>query len=757
MVRDPKFRPELPLTSDPKFIGGARAQSQDTDFAHSLLWMGRILHVDSETMVCSIQLESGTGERFDVPIPAPGGCGPRSWSGNLPERHSKVVIGWRRYSNRAFAPYIVQFVTVGVYPSREFEPFSTVDPSDAEEVRRTLPELANDPHINLDVIRLKSRKGYAGDWIASSSSGADSLMDRNIHMMNRAGNEYLLRDSDQTAILQTINEFTSNSAGYYRRGLIRRNSFNFLPDLAISGFNPITDDFDVKIENKFITNTDESGTDLRSMVTKIDIGSPAYQKLLEFGLINQDGTPIEAVGIDPDNLLYPFSILPDGQRTSHIVMGESDLSFTDTDQCYVEDRMELRHTHDGVMAVTEDGDGVQIDLIPPLYIEDVHGTVVGNDAYTESGRALYKKILTMRVFDDPDQGSNSPAPIFEPVDIITSQIEADTKALARLFRIQSPTSSNQFAFGITKEGRVFLHVPKSQSTTPQDKGKSIDANILGLIKAIIGIDENTQTSLDIRTLGGVKLDIGSFQDRSNSDDPQSVSVDLILRGKIKTTYAGTHGRETTIGGSDYTGVSGSKIDIIGGNIVRSVGGLEAVEAFSITHNIGFGGYKHKVAGDANRTTLGKTTELYGQLRQSTFALNDTKLMLAGVDSTTVLAGGIARTVVAGTGIADTVTAGNIAMTAAAGNIAATVGTGNFAATVGAGNLSLMASAGTATMLGGASATMASSGVANIAAPVTKIGLISIGFAVAGAPGPPSIARDYVTGLPLLGIPTISIG
>ncbi len=284
----------------------------------------------------------------------------------------------------------------------------------------------------------------------------------------------------------------------------------------------------------------------------------------------------------------------------------------------------------------------------------------------------------------------------------------------------------------------------------------MDANILGLLKAVIGADENSGRSIDLRTMGGIRAEIGSFQDFATGS-PEQVSVDLILHGKIRTTYAGTQGRETMVGGSDFRSASGSTLDVIGGNAVRNVGGSEAVEASSITHNVGFGGYKMKSAGDVNRTVLGKTTELYGQLRQSTFALSDAKTMLAGVDSQTVLAGGITRTVLAGAGITDTVAAGNMLSSVAAGNMGMTVGAGNLTATVGAGNLALSAGAGAATMTGGVSATVASGVIINIASPITKIGIVPVGCVVAGIPGPPAPYLDPLTGLPATGIPTVLIG
>lgn len=750
-----KLPPSVPLF-DSRKPGGARMLSTDSDQAKSYLWVGRILHVDTETMVCSIQMETGTsGGWFDIPLPAPGGAGPRSWSGNVPEQGSKVIIGWRKYDDRHFKPEILGFITTGTFPAREYEPFSTADPSDIEEAILAAPDLEDDPHVSLRIVRLKMRKAYSGDFLASASDGADFLLDRNATLQNRAGNEFILRDSDQTTILQTVNEFTSNSAGYYRRGLIKRSSFNFLPDLALSGFDPAIDDYDEFINGKFIENS--IGT--RSVISKVDTTSAAYDKLLSFGLINPDGTPVfvnDSPLVDPDNPYYPYVVLPDGQRASYVVEGEHDLSLAETINSYVEDRVELRHVSDGVMAVTEEGDGVQVDEVAPIFIEDVKGTVVGNDPYTESGRSQYNRILAMRVFDSPDQAGPSAGPSFEPVDTTTSQTEADTRALARLFRIFSPDGVGQYAFGISKEGRAFLHMPAGRASS-EDRGKSLDANIVGLVKAIIGMDPSTKTSLDLKTTGGLKLDIGSFTDSSNPDGPEQVSVDLRLAGKIRTTYAGEQGRETFVGGSEFNSIAASKLESIGGSYVEAVGGSKSTEAFSITHNAGFGGLKVKCAGDYNNTVLGKTIELYAQIRQSTFALSDTKTVLAGVDTTTVLAGGIVRSVVAGTGITDTVATGNIASTVGVGNYAISVGTGNLAATVGAGNLALTAGAGTVTITSGSVASLIAATVANITAPIVKIGAIVVGSAVAGVPGPPKPHQDFITGLPIFGLPNITLG
>jgi hypothetical protein len=735
--------------------------SLSTSDAHKYLWVGRILHVDVETMVCSIALETGSGEHHDVPLPAPGGAGPRSWSGTVPERGTRVLLGWKQYAREICKPYIVEFLTVGTFSAREFEPFSTVDPKEAAEAISLYPELEDDPRLNLGVTRLKLRKAYSGDFLASSSSGSDILLDRDVYLTNRAGNELKLRDSDQTLVVQTVNVFESNSAGYYRRGLIKRNAFNLLPDLAASGFDINGSKSMVEfLTGKFNTVKDSNGVDIYNYVNQVPIDGPAFDKLNEFGLVDEFGVP--AFPNNPNKpapgsaSYYPYTVSPDGQRISYVTHGEPEISFDSTDQCYVEDRREIRHTSDGIMAVTEDGDGVQVDKVSPIFIEDVLGTIVGNDPYTSSGRSLYKQILKMRVFDSPDDKSVSSGPKFSPVNTVTSQTEANTQALCRLFKVTSPTNGNQYAFGITKEGRVFLHVPKSLTGSPNDKGKSIDANIAGSVKTIIGKDDNSGVSLDLKTQGGVKLDIGSFSN-NDPDQPESIAVDLTLHGKIRTTYAGTQGRENVLNGSDFRSVGGSALDFIQGSYVRQVGGEEAVEAASITHNAGVGGLKFKSAGDVNRTTLGKTSELYAQDRQSNFALNDTKMIIAGNDSTTVLVGGISRTVIAGAGITDTVTTGNLTNTVTTGNMTSSVVTGNYSVNVGAGNLSLTAGGGNVTITGGITTTLSAGTVMSISAPVTKIGMTVVGNAIAGAPGPPSMCLDSLSGQPLLGIPTISIG
>lgn len=722
-----KFRPGVPMTPDARAVGGFREQTNAARDARAYLWSARIVHVDTETMCCSIRLDTGFGEYHDVPLPAPGGGGPRSWSGTIPERNTKVIIGWQKFGHRGWKPYIVEFMTTGIYLARDFEPFATVDPADAKTAINQIPELEDDPGVNLGVVRLKHRKVYSGDYLASSAGGADILLDRDGLMTNRAGNEFRLRDADQTAVLQTLNEFTSNAAGYYRRGLIKRNAYSFLPDLY-----PL--DADGKVP------------------TVIPKTSPAYQTLLEFGLIDVDGK--KTFPDDPAEPFYPHVVTPDGQHIAYVTHGEHDFGFDATNLCYVEDRAEIRHLSDGIMAVTEEGDGFQIDPPYPVFIEDVRGTVVGNDFHSTAGRPLYKRPLKMAVFKNLEQGAPSDGPTFEAVDTVQDLHIMDDIGLARLFRVMSPNSSNQYAFGVSKEGRVYLHVPKSRVGTPDMKGKSVDLNIQGLVKAIIGADPNSRNvSLDLKMVGGLNLDIG------RNEAGHSIEVTLhggIVQRIINNPASNAPAFQQQVGGSSLKTVSATDMAVVGGNSVEEIGGDKSTVATSVLTNAGAGGYKVTSAGDWGMTILGKTQHQFAQLSNSTWALGKIQMILAGVDTTTHLAGARTTTLVAGA-MAETVVTGAKSTTVATGAMSFTVGAGSLSATVGAGSLSLTCGGGPVSITSGLINSITGAVMNTFTAPFHKIGASVAGFAMAGIPGPPGPMIDYLLGIPHLGIPTIIIG
>lgn len=748
MVGREKLYPDSGVipTIDPNVFGDRSHGGSDS---RKYLWAGYIVHVDVETMVCSVRLETGYGDRQDVPIPAFGGAGPRSFAGCIPERGSKVLLSWKRYGNRDEVPYIVSILPPGTFMARDYAPFSSVDPEEMKEALRLDPSLADMPHITLNTVRLRSRKAYDGDFLASSSSGSDLILDRDVYMTNRGGSEFRLRDSDQTMVIQTVNEFKASAAGYHRRGLIKRNAFNLLPDLYLSGEEEDSVVRDMDVEEFFSTKAAENEDGI-VYVDDVLPGSPAFKKLREFGLVDDEGN----VTIDNEEnaLEYPFVVMPDGQRSSYVVDFERDQDFATAGEAYVEDRLELFHTHDGILSVTDETDGIQIDHpLKRLIIEDVKGTVVGNDAYTDAGRRLYKKILTMGIHPSMDGwGDPDETPVFSAVDTVMSSGDAQSIALARLFRVAAPKSDNQYVFGITKDGRVFLHVPKSKTGMPDEIGRSVDMSIAGAVKALIG-GNSERVSLDMKTKGGVKLDIGTFL-----DDTESVSVDVTYQGKVNVTYAGTQAVQTTYGGTKLDSTSGDDVSIARGNIVNVSSSSHAIQAESLRRDVGTGGIAYRSSGDSSETVLGRFTQQVALLKQTTLAIGETRTVLTGLDTDLMLSGqrtsfvtGGSYTV--GTGI------GNYSIGVATGNLSATIGTGNLALATGAGAVTLATGAGSTTVSSAVNTNVLAGVVATVGAPIVKIGASIVGTAVAGIPGPPAPHRDYITGLPLLGIPNVIIG
>lgn len=764
----------------PSNVGGVRSQSTGSRDSKAYLHSGRIVHVDTETMVCSIAFDSMRGERHDIPIPAPGGSGPRSWAGVIPEVGTKVILGWKKFDqNGNHVPYIIEFLSPGVFPAREYEPFSSVAPEDAAEVLRNYPEYEDDPHANFGVIRLKARKGYPGDFISSSSSGSDFILDRDALLTNRAGNEFRIRDSDQTAILNVRNEFVSNAAGYYRRGLVKRSAFNFLPDLF-----PIDPDtgspYGVINPGDPAGGLDDNGDPLDR--------SPAYEILHDFGLIKDDGSPNFVVSTSPILLkqlesggqisefykgseeipavpYYPYVVHPDGQRASYTVQGSSTFGFGDTPVAYTEDRFEMRMTDDGVMKVTDETDGFQIDPPYPVFIEDVRGTVVGNDFHTASGRSQYGRILGMKIFNNSKDKKLADRPELEPIDTVTRLGDIDFTSLARLFVIRHPTTNNQYTFGVTKEGRVMLHVPAAQHGEADDVGRSIDLNVVGMLKAIIGASPNHEyKSVDLKLDGGVEIEIGRFasdptiEDNSNAKGGESIK--LILHGGIDTIVHGSPNTglasSRTLNGSVLENIVGSYMQIAGGSIVNESGAELAQKGQKITNNAGPGGYSLSCSGDTVEVVLGGAQGQYAKECKYTYSLGRTTTVISSVDSTTVLAGTASRTVVAGS-MTDKVTTGNMTHQVTAGSYSSSVSVGSWSASCAAGSMSMTASGGPLSMTSSVSVSVTAGASFLVTAPTTKIGIVPVGFAVAGIPGPPGPHIDFLTGLPILGIPTIAIG
>lgn len=754
--------------------------STDTALSKAYAASGRIVNIDSETMVCSVILDKGLGKFYNVRITAPGGAGPRSYSGVIPEVGSLVIVKYYQVSNRVYNPVIIEYMTPGIFLSRDYDKFISPTPEQADTALATDPMLELDEEITYRPRRLKFRKVYSGDFISSSSAGSDFILDEDVHFSNRAGLEVRLRDSDRTAVLTSVNESFSNAAGRYRRGLIRRSSYAYDPDIlgtttGDNGTGYIETNANA-VQNADVNPWDVDDKDIYSIPVPKE--SPSFEHLRSLGLIDDKGyrTASYSNAIE----FFPPTVDDSGTYTSYVTStGNPRDGLESSGSIYVEDRKEIFHKSDGTLPLNDESDGFDSDIAVMgvsgnnVFIEDVHGTVVGNDIVTDEGKKLYKRLLKLEVlnsemfssYGDHDSLltqrspiSPLPRPVFSPIDEVTEASQFDTTALARLYRIVSPTTQKEFIFAVSKEGKVFANIPKASSPSPQT-GTSVDLNLDGLFRAVFGKDSVSGLSLDWQAEGGIRINSGTGPAGYSLIGNFLGDVDLSI-GKNSSTNT----QSLDISGSVLTKISGSNNTLVKGSTNQITNGTHTVNGESIILNAQIGGVKLTSIGPHSVTAFGHEHQFTG-ICTTTYSNGSTVKHVAGIDRSTSLAGSKIREVTAipggmtpiGPGIFDSVDSGFIEKTVKSGKMSFNVNSGTMEHTVTVGNLNMKASAGISALSGSASVNMSSDSLATISAPLISIGNSTIGFAVAGIPGVGKVALDYVTGLPLEGIPNVSIG
>jgi hypothetical protein len=206
--------------------------------------------------------------------------------------------------------------------------------------------------------------------------------------------------------------------------------------------------------------------------------------------IGNDGYVLNPAGNVPDaeyggKPIYRVSVDPNPENTalpSNGLIGE-ELSESDT---LTEYRIELDHTWDGTLPVSEQTEGFDADRLPADSVQDtsvaaqgpflqwVLGSVVGNDPYTVQGRLLYGLPLAPKIFDgtriDPRLDSGIGSPIGEHA--------------ASLFQIippvEDPSRVPPAFISATKDGRfkAFISGPQNQDSLEMalNGGMRLDAN-----------------------------------------------------------------------------------------------------------------------------------------------------------------------------------------------------------------------------------------------------------------------------------------
>lgn len=694
----------------------------DQDNPYYTLRLGTISRVDSVAMKADVTLlTGGPTKRFEVSL-TQGLAGPRSFLGGVPEEGSLVVCGFRRQHKNAFDLHILGYLSVGNITGGRFDPFAITDPSTLSPEDKAVYDKV------YSTTRMKRLFLRPGDIGAMSSSGAEMTLSADLRMVNRAGDLLELRDAERSLVTQSLHRVGSTGASYSFEGPIRRSAY-LLP-LEITGEDGVT-----------LTSTYE-GKDV-----------------------------LEGRGAGPSGSIYRYSsngklasflvapsvtTLPNHRRVSYTTRnaGEVPDDPEGSGLAFTEKRCEIRHTSDLSLDTLDEVHGFAMTR-PASYIQQVYGTVVGNDPDSTQGQRVYGKVLRPRLF--PDFLSHTRGDwALEEVDRTGSDQEVMTIAGAMLTTLQPPMGKirNPYAYAVNKQGKVYLNVPKPQ-VDKDNPGVSAEVNLDGALKAYIGSASPTNTSLHLTLEGGVKADIGH-----NTEDGQGGNaIDVTYHSAVTQMYRGTGTDDNLALSTDVQGnarftSTGEVQGTLGSSLLLNVSGMLQAGADRVNVNA-HSGYSGNY-GELNLLVAGKS--------QYNYALAVLETIVAGGRQTTVLAGGMSETIVAGAK-SFSVLGGAFLTNVAAGAYAVTVGTGAVTLSTGAGTVSVTAGAGAMTLTSGLVLAL-NAGLAMTLTAATLIALtapqVLLGAPVAplgvcrGVPAlPPGVPTlDLITGLPLPGSLTV---
>ena len=692
-----------------------KMQGRGSSFRY--LTLAEVVRVDYEQMVCDLEfLQGDSPPALEVPISS-AYWSKRSFLGAMPEQGAIAIVGfYMKHKGTGPNPFILSFVPNGFKTALRFDPFGVAE-RDAQEIDIPEEDVVNDLEGFYGPKRHKMRKIYPGEIFAMSDKGSELLLNDGFLLNDRAGGEIEFDSDKQEAVFKTLDFFCFGAGTRKRSGRVVRNALSLTTDFLRDG-NAVSEE------------------------------NPLFNSLLNAGLIFDDGT------LTPDINDLPSIMLPDGTKKTVItedLIDPNDMSA----KAFVENRQEIAEFSDQTMpsgsADAFDGDVIGQDQPFKPFITKVSGTVVGNDPYTSEGRSQYGRLLQPSVFSSRFDSEGSPR--LETIPNEPAETEKNLSG-AFLYEMNRPDGLGSLFLSHDKEGHCFISIPASTSNqSNMGAGRSVEADIKGSVKTTIGSNQQDGSSVDMKTKGGVKWSLGTMSDTQRSLDVTTqggLSLDIqrpdLDGNALKTKAQGNVGIavDGSVGisaSNDYLEETTGKRQIAADSLSMQVGSNNAQVDVNSKYDFNVQSDVTKNIGGNRKTTLTKgndTTRFVKGNRKTTFVAPAT-------DNTTFLSTGTQRTTATGTL--------NVAYTTGVrGTYSFTSATGSYTVTLGGGSINLTAGRG-----------VSLNSAANISLKAPTIGLtgtVGLGggtsapFPVIGGQPGPSPHLDYITGIPLLGNPTV---
>ena len=714
------------------------------------LGVAKVVNIDYEGMLVTLRTVIGTSqtyERVPVPLTFPG-AGARHFLGALPMIGDFCVVGWSPQESSEPGggtknPIILSWILPGVWPGHDW--LTTVD-VEQDEHDLTPGELSFLSGA-YDKIRHKLRHMSPGNIVGSSAQGSDLVLDESVTLANRRGNELRLRDQDQALVVRSLQQFHAMAGARIYGGMVQRDA-TFLPVKMVSdgqiwdggtqanSDGPITDQNlnpDPNAPPGFLTPTrmfqkawlPDTSQVGQSLLTEDPYIDP-YIFLRNGGFINEQGFVTDDKYISDAGYGGKSIFRVSSQDSTNAALHPEAKTLT-------EYRIEVTHTSDGTLPVTEQTDGLDSDRLPDKdssqpanglasnapFIEVVYGSVVGNDPFTVDGRRKYGLPLQALVFD-----GDAANPRLEPA-ILATQGSGLTPTplkdhLAALFKLTPPfdEGETQGTFvGYTKQGQL------RASIGGDPEGNSVEAWLAGGLKFGVGgafqlllndhfeIGTTGHNSIGLRAeegavriFGGGPVKTGETEVESSigtgrgAQDLPAVDIEARTNARIKADRqvlvkgndVVLDGTTTTIWGHETVEINGTrKLSLSAETFQKAIGG-KAVETYM--------GPKYSLPTNFPLHERTYAPTLPGTAEQVTYKLGDrVEKFQLGSHSTTVQIGDMTYQLNAGTWKATAVTA-SLQM-----DTTGITGRATF------GNVSLTAAAGAASMTGLTSASLVATG------------------------------------------------
>ena len=475
------------------------------------LGIAKVINVDYEEFYLTLRTVIGTAGEYDrIPIPLSfPGAGTRHFLGAMPQVGDYCVVGWMPPESQSTKkgtkiPVVLSWVVPGVWPGREW---LTTAAFPSEEFDSDSPKDRELMHGVFDRIRHKLRHIHPGEIVASSAQGSDMVLDEGVTLANRRGNEFRLRDQDQAAVTRALQRFDALAGTRLYAGMVQRDALTLPTSMVSDGFEwdsgsqainrePQRDDqlpVDNVLKEGFLTpaspfSRKPGGTDgLGASPYPIEENLDPYTVLRRGGFITEDGYVVDD--------RHQGDAVYGGKPLFRVSHGSADNMVLDADQrALSEYRIEVTHTSDGRLPVTEQTDMFDAERLPNTdigsqsklnpnapFIESVLGSVVGNDPFSVQGRKNYGLPQRVVIFD-----GDVPAPRMEAAKLV-SDPDVDTPTplsehAATLFRLSPPLATNESDtfWSLNKKGQFKASI----GGNPQEN--SVEAFLQGGLKLGLG-------------------------------------------------------------------------------------------------------------------------------------------------------------------------------------------------------------------------------------------------------------------------------